>query len=506
LDYFMNKLSNILLTPAQQRALDNLLHGLSIGDILVLKGADGSGKTSVLSKLQQAAGGELLGMRQFMHELELRQAAAIEEAFLSMITEALHRNRIVIVDDLHLVMNIVESCDYQRSHLLDAALTAVFGEAMAQGRKLVFAVEDRPPWPLKRRSFSWEIESFGPEDYESIGRTLLPNAAANLDFARIHRFAPELSAQQLSNTCHWLSAQENLGTDRFIGYLQSQYMTSNVDLAEVRQVTWDELKGVDEVLRELEAKIALPFENDELRQELKLKPKRGVLLAGPPGTGKTTIGRALAHRLKSKFFLIDGTIVAGTRDFYSKVNEVFSEAKKNAPAIIFIDDADVIFERGDEQGFCRYLLTMLDGLESASSERVCVMLTAMHAGNLPQAMLRSGRVELWLDIRLPDERAREAILSARVAGLPPSIGAVDVQRLAAATHGLTGADLKNIVEDAILMFAQDRIAGATLAAEDYFLKAIGGIRANRRKYASGHPVRLADTVEFGFHAVGPAIY
>jgi SpoVK/Ycf46/Vps4 family AAA+-type ATPase len=143
------------------------------------------------------------------------------------------------------------------------------------------------------------------------------------------------------------------------------------------------------VIRALEAKIALPFENDRLATALSLKPMRGVLLAGPPGSGKTTIGRALAHRLKSKFFLIDGTVVAGSDVFYRKVSRCSRNAKRNAPSVVFIDDADVIFEGKDEQGFYRYLLTMLDGLESASAERVCVMMTAMDVSSLPAAMVRS---------------------------------------------------------------------------------------------------------------------
>ena len=139
------------------------------------------------------------------------------------------------------------------------------------------------------------------------------------------------------------------------------------------------------MLEALEAHVIMPLENAEVSQELGLKPKRGVLLAGPPGTGKTTIGRALARRLKSKFFLLDGTVISGTPDFFPRVQRIFEAAKQNAPCIIFIDDSDVIFESGNDTGLYRYLLTMLDGLESASAGRICLMMTAMDVGNLPPA-------------------------------------------------------------------------------------------------------------------------
>ncbi len=487
----------ITLTPTQQAAFDGLLGGISAGGVLVLQGESGMGKTTILRQTHARLGGAFVGVRQFMSTLVSGQPVAIEEAFLAMIEEAVARHDLVIVDDLHLVTNVVDNYQYSRRYLLDAALTSILGEAGAGKKKLLFGLRGDAPWPVQRRAYKWEIAAFTAADYAVLCHAYLDS---ELDYARIHRFAPGLSGRQLKNACQWLARESGMDTDQFIQYLGSQNLTSNVAIGEVPPVDWNDLKGVDDVIQALEAKIALPLENDALAAELNLKPKRGVLLAGPPGTGKTTIGRALAHRLKGKFFLIDGNVVAGGGEFYDKIGEVFEAAKRNAPSVIFIDDADVIFEGDSERGFYRYLLTMLDGLESASAERVCVMMTAMNVSSLPPALLRSGRVELWLETRAPDVQARSAILREKLSRLPDPFSAADVELLASDSRGLTGADLKAVVEDGKLLFAYDKKAGARLRpVEEYFLQAIETVRANRRNYARSKPTRLTEVVKLGFN-------
>jgi predicted AAA+ superfamily ATPase len=478
--------NQIILTPAQRSAADGLREACAYGGVLVLRGRAGSGKSIILQWLQSATGSVLLDAAAFMRSVGQGTPDAIEESFLRMIEDSMEQHDLVLVDDLHLVASVVERNWYPRSHLLDAALTAILAEAAVRKKTLVFAVEEEAPFPIQRRASVWEIGEFKPEDYACLLRAYAPSAAP--DIAGVHRFAPALNAHQLRNAGLWLSRNPAASTEDFTEYLREHNLASNVDVSQVAAVDWKDLKGVDDVIRALEAKIALPLENDALAAELRLKPKRGVLLAGPPGTGKTTIGRALAHRLKSKFFLVDGTIIAGSCDFYSDLKEVFDAARRNAPSVVFIDDSDVMFEGNRDPGLYRYLLTLLDGVETAGMERVCVIMTAMNPGSLPPAMLRSGRVELWLETRLPDSPAREQILRERLAGLPAPLAGADVTRVAEAAHGLTGADLKAVVEDAKLLFAHDVSTSASpRAVDEYFLDAIREVQSNHRNYTKTRP-------------------
>lgn len=489
----------LALTPSQRKAAKGVLRGLERGGFAVLQDQGNRGKTTVLEHVQQETGAAMVGVREFLSSLAAHRPEAIEEAFLDLVEAEIESHEIVLVDDFHLVKNIADDYDYPRKFLLDAVVTSLLTTAASKGKRLLFAANEVPV-ALSRRAHTSAIAEFTAKDYKVVCSAYLGvETSARLNFGEIHRFAPGLSAHHLRKAAVWLSHERDLSTSRFCKYLSRTELVSNVEEKKVEAVTWDDLKGMGDIVRELEAKVALPFERQDLADELKLRPKRGVLLAGPPGTGKTTIGRALAHRLKGKFFLIDGTLIAGSGRFYDEIDQVFSAAETNAPSVVFIDDADVIFGGDKESGLYRYLLTKLDGLESLGAGRICVMMTAMEPSDLPAAVLRSGRVELWLETRLPDIGARTEIFLGKLASLPPPLSNVDVAVLASASHGCTGADVKTIVEDGKLQFAHDQATGAPIRPiEEYFLDAIAAVRANRRKYRNRKPTHLTEPQTFGF--------
>merc|ERR1719450_150542 len=141
-----------------------------------------------------------------------------------------------------------------------------------------------------------------------------------------------------------------------------------------------------------------------------LMPKRGVLLYGPPGTGKTSIGRALAHRLQGRFFMIRELLL------YKDMFEVFAQARAVAPSVVFFDGIDVLLggwnglvEGARGHDLTRFLLSQMDGLCTTLESQVVVVMAAADAKCLPPAIQRSGRIELWLKLEKPRARDRRAM-------------------------------------------------------------------------------------------------
>ncbi|MBN8885792.1 MAG: AAA family ATPase [Rudaea sp.] len=490
-DLMSTAADEIILTPVQQAAYDKLELLLGISPVIALSGVDGIGKTTIAAAFARKHGGVVLGMGDVFAAAEPFEGAQWQEAVEAMVLDALRRVDLVVVDDYTKLAFV--SKGMLRMNFLGEVVGKRLCDAAAQaGKHLVLVGSALPLWGSVTGEFSdqavlVDVPIFGADDYTRIAVNVLgDDRAANIDFKVIHRYSSMLQGYELRLACQLLR-QSNAAptTEDFIDCLNTYVVASNLRLGEVEALSFDSLPGAEHIAEALETNIVLPFENRELAAELGLKPKRGVLLYGPPGTGKTSIGRALAHRIQGKFFLIDGTFITEPPTvFFQRIQKVVQEAKDNSPSVLFIDDADILFKIDHVAGLSRYLLSLLDGLESATAGNVCVMMTAMDPKKIPEALLRSGRVELWLDTKAPDETTRARILQRWIGVEIPGHDAVDYAALARITHGCTPADLRRIVRDARTMYAADVVAGhSTVSASDYVRRSVEEIVASRNNMA-----------------------
>ncbi len=223
----------------------------------------------------------------------------------------------------------------------------------------------------------------------------------------------------------------------------------------IPQITYEDIGGLTGEVKKVREMVELPLKRPEIFSKLGIEPPKGVLLYGPPGTGKTLLAKAVANESEAHFILLNGPEIMSK--FYGesekKIREIFDEAEKNSPSIIFIDEIDSLAPKREDSGgeverrVVSQLLTMMDGLQARG--KVVVIGATNRPNSIDPALRRPGRFDREVEISVPDKAGRLSILKIHTRGMPLTKN-VDLDELARKTHGFVGADVNSLAKEAAM--------------------------------------------------------
>jgi transitional endoplasmic reticulum ATPase len=267
-------------------------------------------------------------------------------------------------------------------------------------------------------------------------------------------------------------------------------------------VTYDDIGGLDEEIDLVREAVELPLSDPDLFEGMGIDPPTGLLLYGPPGTGKTLIAEAVATAVDAAFYHVSGPEITSKYKGESeeRLREIFDRAREDAPAIVFFDEIDAVAPERDDGGDMEnrvvgQLLSLMDGLEATGE--VTVIAATNRVDTIDPALRRPGRFDREIGIGVPDEAGRREILDIHTRDVPLADD-VELDRIAARTHGFVGADLKALVtEAAMIALRRVRGEGAPMAVRRADLEA--GLAATE---PSAMREFVAETPATGFEDVG----
>jgi transitional endoplasmic reticulum ATPase len=273
----------------------------------------------------------------------------------------------------------------------------------------------------------------------------------------------------LASVPYELIQELQVSMDDFLAALQEVEPSAVREVfVEVPDVTWEDVGGLEQVKEELREAVEWSVQHGPLFEYARLKPPKGILLHGPPGSGKTLLAKAVAKQAGLNFISVKGPELLSKYVGESErgVREIFKKARQASPCIVFFDEIDALAPRrgaggGDShvaERVVSQLLTEMDGIEELKG--ILVLAATNRLDMLDPALLRAGRFDRLMELPLPDEKGRLAILQVHTRG-KPLVADVDLETLARETEGFSGADLEGLCRGAGMAAIREFLAKGT---------------------------------------------
>ena len=258
-------------------------------------------------------------------------------------------------------------------------------------------------------------------------------------------------------------------------------------LVQIPDIKWDDVGGLEDVKQELKEAVEWPLKHPETFQRLGIRPPKGTLLYGIPGTGKTLLAKAVASESEANFISVKGPELLSkwVGESEKGVREVFRKAKQAAPTVIFFDEIDAIAstrsgndgDSGVTKRVVNQLLTEMDGLEEL--EDVAIIAATNRPDILDAGLMRPGRFDRHIEVKEPDEEARLAIFEVHTKDMPLADD-VDLKKLAKNTEGYVGADIEAVCREAAMLALRENLE-TTEISNKYFKEAREKVKPTKKE-------------------------
>ena len=491
----MQRIREMIELPLKYPAVFDRL-GIEPPKGILLYGPPGTGKTLIARAVASEAkaaffvinGPEI--MNKLYGESESRLRGIFQEA-------QKHAPSIIFIDELDaLAPKRAESGSEAERRIVGQLLTLMDGKE-ARGQVVIIGATNQPNAldPALRRPgrFDREISLRVPDMYgrKEILQIHSRDAAlaGDIDFTRLAHLTPGFVGADLEALCReaaMLALRRVLPhIDYEHGYIPYETLVNlNITMAdfqdalrevepsttrevyvEISDTTWDDIGGMEEVKGVLTESVEWPLRFPEIYANAKVEMPRGVLLSGPPGSGKTLLARALAHQCEASFISIKGPELLSkwVGETEKGIREVFRRAKQAAPCIVFFDEIDGLAPRRGGMGgdahvgdrLLTQLLTEMDGIEGRAG--VIVLAATNRSELIDPALMRPGRFDLIVELHYPNEEERQTIFTVHTRNRPMAAD-VSLEELARLTEGRSGADIEAICHRASMLALREWIA------------------------------------------------